>query len=166
MLELLGAWKPLYSESSPKAFLEEDPTLVFLMETKFVVSEMTRIKRTLAQQQGLVVLSVRRGKGLALLWKSSMKVDVQTYSPLHIDVIITDKQSNKQWRFTGFYNHLKTNKREESWRLLEELSKRSDLPWICMGDFNEIMHGREKEGGNIRLEWQIRIYVKQSIDAT
>ena len=81
MLELLGAWKPLYSESSPKAFLEEDPTLVFLMETKFVVSEMTRIKRKLDQQQGLVVLSVRRGKGLALLWKSSMKVDVQTYSP-------------------------------------------------------------------------------------
>ena len=166
MLELLGAWKPLYSESSPKAFLEEDPTLVFLMETKFVVSEMTRIKRKLDRQQGLVVLSVRRGKGLALLWKSSMKVDVQTYSPLHIDVIITDKQSNKQWRFIGFYNHLETNKREESWRLLEELSKRSDLPWICMGDFNEIMHGREKEGGNIRLEWQIRIYVKQSIDAT
>ena len=35
-----------------------------------------------------------------------------------------------------------------------------------MGDFNEIMHGREKKGGNIRLEWQIRIYVKRSIDAT
>ena len=81
MLELLGAWKPLYSESSPKAFLEEDPTLVFLMETKFVVSEMTCIKCKLDRQQGLVVLSVRRGKGLALLWKSSMKVDVQTYSP-------------------------------------------------------------------------------------
>ena len=113
MLELLGAWKPLYSESSPKAFLEEDPTLVFLMETKFVVSEMTRIKRKLNRQQGLV-FSVQCGKGLALLWKSSMKVDVQTYSPQHMDVIITDKQSNKQWRFTGFYNHLKTNKREES----------------------------------------------------
>ena len=162
MLELLGAWKPLYSESSPKAFLEEDPTLVFLMETKFVVSEMTCIKCKLDRQQGLVVLSVQRGRGLALLWKSSMKVDVQTYSPQHIDVIITDKQ----WRFSGFYNHLETNKREQSWRLLEELSKRSDLPWICMGDFNEIMHGREKKGGNIRLEWQIRIYVKRSIDAT
>jgi len=81
-----------------------------------------------------------------------MKVDVQTYSPRHIDAIVTEEQGNKQWRFTGFYGHPKTNKREESWRLLEELSTRSDLPWICMGDFNEIMHGREKEGGNIRPE--------------
>ncbi|XP_030936513.1 uncharacterized protein LOC115961727 [Quercus lobata] len=48
------------------------------------------------------------------------------------------------------------NKREESWRLLEELSTRSDLPWICIGDFNEIMHEREKEGGNIRPEWQMK----------
>ena len=44
-----------------KLVLEEDPTLVFLMETKFVVSKMTFIKRKLDKQQGLVVPSVRRG---------------------------------------------------------------------------------------------------------
>ena len=38
----------------------------------------------------------------------------------------------------------------------EELSKRSDLPWICIEDFNEIMHGREKEGGNICPKWQMK----------
>ena len=111
-----------------KIVLEEDPTLVFLMETKFVVSEMACIKRKLDQRQGLVVPSVWRGVSLALLWKSFMKVDVQTYSLRHIDVIITKEQSYKQWGFTGFYSHLETNKHEESWRLLEELSKRIDLP--------------------------------------
>ena len=85
-----------------------------------------------------------------------MKVDFQTYSPRHIDAIITEEQNNKQWRFTSFYGHPKTNICEESWRLLEELSKRSDLPWICIEDFNEIMHGREKEGGNICLKWQMK----------
>ena len=35
--------------------LEKDPTLVFLMETKFDVSEMDGIKRKIERQQGLVV---------------------------------------------------------------------------------------------------------------
>lgn len=85
-----------------------------------------------------------------------MKVDVQTYSLRHIDVIITKEQSYKQWGFTDFYSHPETNKHEESWRLLEKLSKRSGLPWVFIGDFNEIMHGREKEGGNLRPKWQMR----------
>nr|POF27368.1 hypothetical protein CFP56_14485 [Quercus suber] len=84
------------------------------------VSEMAHIKRKLDRQQGLVVPSIQRGGGLALLWKSSMKVDVQTFSHRHIDAIVTEEQSKKQWRFTGFYGHLETNKRMESWRLLEE----------------------------------------------
>ena len=135
--------------------LEEDPTLAFLIETKLVVSEMDGIKSKLDQQQGLVVPSVRRGRGLALLWRSSTKVDVQTYSPHHIDAIITDDQGNRKWRFTGFYGHPETSKREESWRLLEELERRYALPWICIGDFNEILHLWEKVGGSLRPEWQM-----------
>lgn len=55
----------------------------------------------------------------------------------------------------GSGGHLETIKREDSWRLLEELGRRSDLPWICMGDFNEILHLREKVGGNLRPDWQL-----------
>ena len=59
----------------------------------------------------------------------------------------------KKWRFTGFYGHPKTSKREEALTLLMNLSTRSELPWICMGDFNEITHRGEKVGGGERLEW-------------
>ncbi|XP_075645553.1 uncharacterized protein LOC142616624 [Castanea sativa] len=119
---------------------------------------MASIKRKLERQQGLVVPSVRRGGGLALLWKSSTRVDVQKYSPHHIDAIVTEEQGNKKWRFTGFYGNPETNKREESYRLLEKLSKSCDLPWVCMGDFNEIMHSGEKEGGSACPEGQMRIF--------
>lgn len=61
----------------------------------------------------------------------------------------------KKWHFTGFYGHWETRKREESWRLLESLSHRSDLPWICIGDYNEIMCAKEKEGGGARPEGQM-----------
>ena len=82
-------------------------------------------------------------------------MDVQTYSPNHIDVIVTDNHGNRKWRFTGFYGHPETGKREESWRLLEELERRYALPWICMGDFNEILHLGEKVGGSLRPERQM-----------
>ena len=128
------------------------------METKFKVEEMVEIKRKLERKQGLIVHSVCRSGGLALLWKDSMSVDVQAYSQNHIDAIVMKEDGNKKWRFTGFYGHPKTNKREESWRLLVNLSTRSDLPWVCMGDFNEIRHRGEREGDGERPEWQMRAF--------
>ena len=85
-------------------------------------------------------------------------MDVQTYSPRHIDAIITEDDGNKKWQFTRFYGHLETSKREESWRLLVNLSTSSDLPWVCMRDFNEIIHRGEKVGGGERLEWHMRAF--------
>ena len=84
------------------------------METKFNVEEMMDIKRKLERNQSIIVPSVRWSGGLALLWKDSMAVDVLTFSPRHIDAIITKDGGNKKWRFMGFYGHLETNKREES----------------------------------------------------
>ena len=147
---------PLTVNALQKVVLEKDPKLVFLMETKFVVSEMDGIKRNLERQQGLVVPSIKRAGGLALLWRNTLQVDIQTYSPRHINAIVSEEQGTKKWCFTGFYGHSETGQREESWKLLENLSHRSDLPWICMGDYNEIMHAKEKEGGGVRPEGQMR----------
>ena len=94
-----------------KVVLEEDPSLVFLIETKFEVDEMARIKRKLERQQGLDVPCINWGGGLALLWKSSLKVDVQNYSPYHIDAVITEVEGLLQCRFTGFYGEREIGKR-------------------------------------------------------
>ena len=117
------------------------------------------IKHKLERSQGMIVPSVRRSGGLALLWKESLLVEVQTFSPRHIDVIITEDAGKKKWRFIGFYGYPETNKREESWSLLVNLSTRCELPWVCMGDFNEICHRGEKVGGGERPEWQMRAFL-------
>ena len=75
----------------------------------------------------------------------------------HIDAIVFEEQGMKKWRFTGFYGHPETRKRGESWTLLENLSGRSNL-LVCMGDFNEIMHAKEKVGGEVRPEGQMRCF--------
>jgi len=56
-----GLGNPCTVTQLQKVVLEEDPSLVFLMETKFEVDEMARIKRKLERQQGLVVPCVNRG---------------------------------------------------------------------------------------------------------
>ncbi|KAK3221802.1 hypothetical protein Dsin_008827 [Dipteronia sinensis] len=47
----------------------------------------------------------------------------------------------------GFYGHPVAAKRYHSWTLLKRLKDISDLPWLCVGDFNEILYGFEKQGG-------------------
>lgn len=79
-------------------------------------------------------------------------MEVQTYSPSHIDATVTEEQGARKWMFTSFYGHPKTSRRSESWALLKTLSTRSDLPWVCMGDYNELMYASDKEGGNTRPE--------------
>jgi len=50
---------------------KEDPSLVFLMETKLVVEEMKKVQQEIGLVQGIVVAS-----GLALLWKPDVNVTV------------------------------------------------------------------------------------------
>ena len=106
-----GLGNPRTVGALQRAVLEEDPTLVFLMETKFSVEEMADVKRKIERSQGMIVPSVRRSGGLALLWKESVVVDVQNFSPRHIDVVVSEDGGNKIWRFTGFYGNPETSKR-------------------------------------------------------
>ena len=61
-----------------------------------------------------------------------------------------------------FYGHHQTQKRLESWRLLRRLHEQCSLPWLCAGDFNEILADDEKYGGAICPARQIT-YFKEAI---
>ena len=74
-----------------------------------------------------------------------MKIDVQSFSNKLIDVII-DHEVDDAWRFIGFYRDPKTASRENSWSTLRSLSSQFNLPWVFMGDFNEILLAEEKQG--------------------
>lgn len=60
------------------------------------------------------------------------------------------------WQITGFYGNPDSANREDSWSLLRDLSRRFSLPWICIGDFNEILRAEEKQGWLDRLECQMQ----------
>ncbi|KAA8521046.1 hypothetical protein F0562_011801 [Nyssa sinensis] len=75
----------------------------------------------------------------------------------HIAVVMKDHIKRK-WRLTGFYGNPETAHKSCSWDLLKWLHIQMDIPWICLGDFNEILSSREKAGFVGRVESQMRAF--------
>jgi hypothetical protein len=84
---------------------------------------------------------------------------------MHIDVEITEDDGFK-WRFTGIYGEPRVDKREEIWKLRRTLHMQEKLPWVCIGDFNEILYSFEKQGGNPKPQSQMERFRMLSIIAS
>ena len=63
----------------------------------------------------------------------------------HIDAFVTTSPQIA-WRLTGLYGHPDDQCKHETWSLLRHLKNRATLPWVCMGDSNEILSSNEKNG--------------------
>ena len=133
----------------------KDPKIVFLMETKVEKFVLDRNGRRIHFANLFFFPRVNSGGGLVLFWKFDMDASVQTSFEHHIDVVI-NQGADDAWQFTGFYGDPDTASRENSWDLLRSLSHRFNLPWMCMGNFNEILFANEKLGWLDRPERQMQ----------
>ena len=61
---------------------------------------------------------------------------------------------------TRFYGNPETDRRSESWAKLKFLKNSSSLSWLVIGDFNEIIGLSEKEGGRIRPNRQMELFLE------
>ena len=120
--------------------------VMFLAETLADEARLDYVKDRIHFDIKFFVQRENRGGGLVLYWKNDIEVEVESSSLSHIDTVI-NKNSGKAWRFTDFYGNPETHRRSESWDLLRRLHGRNSLPWLCVGDFNEIVKQSEKFKG-------------------
>lgn len=83
---------------------------------------------------------------------------IQNFSRRHINAMVWCKPGAPPWKLIGFYGHPKAAKRGESWALLRHLSKLNLVPWLCLGDFNEITSASEKSSRSIRSRTQMTAF--------
>ena len=81
-----------------------------------------------------------------MVWREGTDVRLKSCSNSHIDVVVCGKMGTKPQRAMGFYGQLDLGKRHISWKLIEALKKQCDMPWVILGDSNEITHSDEKLG--------------------
>ena len=133
-----------------------------MAETWTDEARLKTIKQRLKFNHMFLVHRVNREGGLVLFWKDSIKLWVEKSSKNHIDYIVKGG-SDGDWRFTGFYGEPIMHKWHKSWSLLRQLNNQFDLPWLCAGDFNEILRGSEKKGGSSRSHAQMQLF-RDAID--
>ena len=123
----------------------KDPAVVFLAETLTDDARLEVIQRSIGFDHRWVVPRVGRGGGLVLYWKDSINLTVEDLDRYYIDVVI-NKNTENEWRLMGFYGEPDTARRHEAWDKLRALNSQQEKPWLCFGDFNEIIKQDEKLG--------------------
>ena len=88
------------------------PNIVILSETKMKKYQMENVKFKIGLMNGLIVPSVRRSGGLAMLWSRDIKLEVQSYSRNFVDAVVTYSESGFKWRITEFYGNPETCRRK------------------------------------------------------
>jgi exonuclease III len=120
----------------------EAPDILFLAEMKHDGKWMDWLRWKLEMPNMVTVDSEGSSGGLALFWRSEVEVGVKSFSKYHIDSVIQEEDGLK-WRFTGIYGEPKSEDRDNTWETLHYLNHQFQMPWLCGGDFNEILFSCE-----------------------
>ncbi|XP_062007342.1 uncharacterized protein LOC133724594 [Rosa rugosa] len=86
--------------------------------------------------------------GVWVLWKKTkFQVDVWDSNSQSITVKISGG-GLQDWLLTGLYASPCYSTRQGLWRYLTAVSATTQLPWVVLGDFNELVNFSDKNGGS------------------
>ncbi|XP_042964722.1 uncharacterized protein LOC122298944 [Carya illinoinensis] len=125
---------------------EKVPQVVFISETKCNREKVEKIRNRLGLANSFVVESRGRSGGLAMMWSEKTYASLFSYSIHHISLEACNEEGGSKYHVTGFYGDPVVMKRRACWDLLRLLRPESNCPWLCMGDFNELLSNEEKYG--------------------
>jgi len=120
----------------------------FVSETRnSSITRTSLINRFINYSDAFVVPAHGQSGGLWLIWNHEVDVIVVDHSPHYIFALCTNSASMQQYGLLCIYgdpHHLATS---DIWRqVLNFVVNNSNLPILCMGDMNNIMHVNEKLG--------------------
>jgi len=118
---------------------------VCVLETQVHKACVEGLKTTLGFDNAFAVSSSGRSGGLGIFWNNAIKMEILPYSQYHIGVTVTEA-AGEPWRLTYVCGEAQTSERFKTWNMLKHIKSSNALPWVCIGDFNEVLHQLEHEG--------------------
>jgi hypothetical protein len=117
------------------------------METQINKCRPENLRFSLGFDSSFAVSSSGRSGGLGLFWNNDVDVSVKKYSNYHIGTIVSEHRK-ELWRMSFIYGEPDRSLRYRTWDIMKQMRSDMDLPWVCIGDFNEILKREEQLGPN------------------
>lgn len=90
--------------------------------------------------------------GLSLWWKDLLSIQILSSSINAIDTCVLDLSTGSKVHITWMYGLPRAENKCTFWDNHTKAFSVNGLPWMCAGDFNELMWPYEKSGGR---DWDI-----------
>ena len=124
------------------------PSIMIITETRVGGDRAARIREDLPFDGFFVTETIGYVGGLWLLWKKK-EVDVfvlsSTEQEIHATVKVRD--SDLTWLISPVYASLRIAERKILWENLTQVAQLHNMPWLLLGDFNEVLSSEDKFGG-------------------
>lgn len=159
-----GLGRPLTIQKLRELIRSHAPSVVFLMETKQGSYRVNGLRRRFGYSKGLVVDPCGLSGGLALWWRLDVDVNVLSSSKNVIDTVLLLKDRNTSVRVTWVYGPPHWEDKQPFWPGMNGWGQGQSLPWVVIGDLNEVLGNDEKEGGNL-ISWSRTRFLREFMDS-
>ncbi|XP_074323276.1 uncharacterized protein LOC141660211 [Apium graveolens] len=150
-----GLGTPWAIQFLKESVLQKQPRFIFLSETLCKSDIVEKVRVVLKYEGALAVDSQGHNGGLALFWRNNSDLRVLSYNKNLIDVMV-DIQGWHTYRMTCLYGEPDRTRRRETWDLIRMLNNQVNLPWVFIGDFNNILSQEDKKEGRMYPIWLIQ----------
>uniref|UniRef100_A0A2N9H633 CCHC-type domain-containing protein n=1 Tax=Fagus sylvatica TaxID=28930 RepID=A0A2N9H633_FAGSY len=154
-----GVLNPCFRRALNELIKINNPDILILTETRLGGTRAAKLAATLPFAGFLSTKTIGFAGGIWCLWKSdALELDHLCSTEQEIHVSVKVKDSNSSWLLSAIYASPRQAERRILWRNLSIIAANHDLPWVMIGDFNDIMSSEEKWGGNVPSHTRISEY--------
>ena len=160
-----GALNPRFQRVFLDLVNAHAPSLVFVTETRIGREKAKQITDLLPFDRAIHVDKIGYSGGLWLLWNSDI-VEVTQLAKIEqeIHVMVKVRASNIIWLLSSIYASPRLEERKLLWGNLANVASLHQLPWLMLGDYNELLSSHDKLGGNPLNPRQVQLF-KECLDA-
>ena len=144
--------------------INHHPSIMVITETRVGGDRAAKIIEDLPFDGSIVTETIGYAGGLWLLWKTD-DVDVMLLSTTEQEIHATVKVRNSDpiWLISAIYARPRLSERRILWDNLKVVAQLHNLPWLMLGDFNEVLSSEDKFGGN-QVNLNMALQFKDCLD--
>ncbi|KAF7114634.1 hypothetical protein RHSIM_RhsimUnG0081000 [Rhododendron simsii] len=111
-------------------------------------------QRVVENPDGVLIFPEPEGLagGLALWWNKDVDIEVEGSSKNLIQTVVSESGNQKIWAASFVYGSPSRAGRPQVWDELKSIARGEILPWLCIGDFNEILSVDDKIGVGLEFK--------------